>query len=90
MKRKTAPRRLTNTELEAAAKAFDAPNYTPRFARSPKSVQRRHDQALRNAKRAASNNLANSKDVQTLTLAGREFVILSKQQYERLRDRTAS
>jgi hypothetical protein len=84
MKRKITPSRLTNTELEAAAKAFDEPDFTPSFAQPPKSVQRRHDQALRNAKRAASSKRVNANGVQTLKLAGREFVVMTKQQYERL------
>jgi hypothetical protein len=84
MKRKTTPKRLTVAALETAAKMFDQPDYAPNFGLAPKPVQRRHDQALGNARRAASIKRVNANGVQTLKLAGREFVVMTKQQYERL------
>lgn len=37
--------------LEAAAREFGRPDYKPRFGKAPASEQRRHDAALRQAKR---------------------------------------
>lgn len=42
---------LTHAELEAAASEFDGLDYAPRFAEVSLSERRRHDQAIRRAKR---------------------------------------
>jgi hypothetical protein len=51
MKPKTA-KRLTAAQLQAAAREFDRPDYRPRFGKAPLDEQRRHDRALRQARRA--------------------------------------
>jgi len=50
MKPKTT-KRLTDGRREAAAREFDQPDYQPRFGKAPVPEQRRHDRAIRQAKR---------------------------------------
>ena len=42
---------LSSAELEAKSHEFEAPDYVPRFAKAPASERKRHDAAIRRAKR---------------------------------------
>jgi len=44
-------RRLTTAQLQTAAHEFERPDYRPRFGKAPVVEQRRHDCAIRQAKR---------------------------------------
>ncbi|HEY8750407.1 MAG TPA: hypothetical protein VIM11_20655 [Tepidisphaeraceae bacterium] len=41
----------TSADLEAKACKFDATDYSPRFAKTPSAERKRHDAAIRRAKR---------------------------------------
>ena len=51
IKRQHKTVRMTASELEAASRDFDRPDYSPRFATAPAAEQHRHDRAIRGAKR---------------------------------------
>lgn len=42
---------LTSAELEAMSREFEAADYAPRFAKAPATERKRHDAAIRRAKR---------------------------------------
>lgn len=50
-KRKDSKRQMSVRELEAASREFNRPDYSPRFGKAPATHQRRHDAAIRQAKR---------------------------------------
>ena len=50
-KRKSQAGHLADAKLERTSAPFDRPNYSPRFGKAPAREQRRHDTALRRAKR---------------------------------------